>query len=116
MITTEVGQKNVRGDIVCNHDTEAAATAVVITKTGVAAFRWCLHGVQWSYSASPTGGKLTIASGATILYETDIIAGGPGGHNIYLEAANGTDLVITLASGAGTVVGKLNVQVVSKPA
>lgn len=86
-----------------------AATAAVLTITKIdSKTRINLLKVYWSYSADPTGGKLTI-TGGTVSFEIDITKGGPAGLTLgpYVASLN-TDVVITLASGAGGVVGKLN--------
>lgn len=88
----------------------AAATAAVNSITGVPGLRYIVHGIQWSYSAAPTGGRLTISDGATLL-DLDITEGGPGALAAGIPCDSGATLTITLASGAGAVVGKLNSQV-----
>lgn len=98
------------GDIDRSYTTAVAATAVVKTLTGKDNQWWVIDGVQWSYSAAPTGGKLTIADTAGTKFEVDIIAGGPGGYPLHLPMLLSSDVTITLASGAGAVIGKLNVQ------
>lgn len=89
--------------------TPAAATDAVATLAAPTdGTRWKLHGVGFSYTAAPTGGRLTIAWGSVseIYY---VSAGGPG----YLAFAvpkvfpPNTAVTITLASGAGAVVGSV---------
>lgn len=70
-----------------------------------------LGGIFWSYNTTPTNGKLTIADGATTVFEIDIPTAGAGfipflPPRIYTA---GNTLTITLAGGGGSVVGKLNV-------
>ena len=91
----------------------AAATAAVVTYAAVAGKRHVISGIAYSYSAAPTGGNLKVedVSGTTI-FSMDITAAGPG--VVYFDPAKGnalpnTALIITLASGAGAVVGKVNV-------
>lgn len=86
----------------------AADTAAVVTLAAVVGERHVIHAIRASYSATPTGGGLTVTSGATTILTlaivgTSLILDGPliGGVN---EA-----VVVTLLTGAGTVVGKLNV-------
>lgn len=89
----------------------AAATAAVVTLAAIENHRHVVHNIQWSYTAAPTGGRLTVAAGAVTIFDVDIIAGGPGGFNLLLKGINVNEaLVVTLASGAGAVAGKLNVQ------
>jgi hypothetical protein len=90
----------------------AAATAAVVTYAAVTGKKHYLYGVTWSYSAAPTGGNLKVedVSGTTVL-TADITAAGPG-QLIFdppiVSSIVNTALIITLASGAGTVVGKLS--------
>lgn len=93
--------------------TAAANTAVVITYAAVPGFAHALHSIIASYSAAPTGGKVTIEDGAgTTVFEADITAAGPTTipFPVGLMGTKNTALVITLAAGAGAVVGKLNCQ------
>ena len=68
--------------------------------------------LEWSYDAAPTGGRLTAVYGSTTLLDVNITTGGPGQMQWPSGLTNNTKneaLVVTLASGAGTVVGKLSV-------
>lgn len=89
----------------------AANTAAVITLTAVENRRHTVHFVQWSYTAAPTGGRLTIDVGGVTKFDVDITAAGPGGFNLYIVAGVNQEVVITLAAPGGVVVGKLNAQV-----
>lgn len=85
----------------------AAATDAVLALTAPTdGSRWVLYGVGWSYSAAPTGGKLTIAWGA-VSEVYHIVAGGPGFLTFPIPKSFPADtaVTITLASGAGAVVG-----------
>lgn len=91
----------------------SAATAAVVTYAAEAGKKHCISGVAWSYSAAPTGGNLKIedVSGTTI-FSIDITAAGPGIITFPIpkkSAAVNTAMIVTLASGAGSVVGKLSV-------
>ena len=84
-------------------------TAVTITLP-VARARYEFSGsIYWSYSADPTGGRLTIAGGG-FGFDVDITVGGPGFIPFYVpqHATNNTAIVITLAAGGAGIVGKLN--------
>lgn len=89
----------------------AAATPAVATLTAGAGRAWDLFRVGWSYSAAPTGGKLTIAwtdSGGNARSEVyHIIAGGPGELTwpVPLTMPSTVAPTITLASGGGAVLG-----------
>lgn len=112
MLVRITGHKSNPSRIVTGTHLPAANTAAVVTVTAVTGKTITLHGVQWSYSTSPTGGKLTIASNSVTLWEGEITAGGPGGFNFCLPGTRGQNMVITLASGTGACVGKINVQYV----
>lgn len=89
----------------------AAATAAVLTFAATAGKRWVLNGVEWSYDADPTGGNLKVENGAgTTVFQVAVTKGGPG--YIHFDppivGSNNTAVVVTLASGAGAVVGKVN--------
>lgn len=70
-----------------------------------------LSGVAWSYDGDPTGGRLKIEDGAgNTVFDESITKGGPGEFffDPPFQGSPNTDLVITLAAGGGTVVGKVN--------
>lgn len=92
-----------------------ANAAVALTLAAVAARRNGVKSIVVSYSAAPTGGRLTVTdAGATVL-DIDIIAGGPfqiplpdGVQNLAVNTA----LVFTLAAGGAAIVGKINLSTV----
>lgn len=90
----------------------APGGAAVITLTGVADVVHILNQLWFSYSADPTGGGLTITIDGVTFLDHDITKGGPG--PLPLERMNdgktGSDVVITLKAGGGSIVGKLSVQ------
>jgi hypothetical protein len=98
--------------------TAAANTAVVVTLAAVAGYRHHVPQVIWSYSAAPTGGRLSVSGlDDTQTLDFDITAGGPGAILFPpLVGKVNTAVVITLAAGSGAVVGKLNVFHVALPA
>jgi hypothetical protein len=90
----------------------SAATAAVVTYVASATNRHIIYSIAYSYSAAPTGGRLTVEDGSgTYIFDQNISATGngliefPGG----LQGSTNTAMIITLSSGAGAVVGKLNV-------
>ena len=88
----------------------AAATAAVITIAAEAEVVHVLDQIEWSYDAAPTGGRLTVTIGGTTVLDLSITADGPG-FIPFPKGLYGTvnqAVVITLASGGGTVVGKIN--------
>jgi hypothetical protein len=110
MLIKVAGQTALRDTLQSGIHVPAANTAAIITIAGVAGRKHILHQVQWSYSAAPVAGRLTVTVNAITVFDVDVISGGPGGFG--LEIAGGTNqaVVITLAAGGGTTVGKLNVQ------
>jgi hypothetical protein len=68
-----------------------------------------LMALSWSYSAAPTGGKLTVESPAnTAIREWDITAGGPGFFPGNIDGVVGEAIVVKLAAGGSGVVGVVN--------
>jgi hypothetical protein len=100
-----------RAAIAGNVHAPAAATAAVITKAAAGAgIHHVISGIAFSYSAAPTGGNLTITDGGVTVFNIDITAAGWGQINFdepIMGDANAA-MVVTLASGAGAVVGKVN--------
>lgn len=92
-----------------NTTTSAAGAACSVTLAAVNPGRHIIHSIQWSYTAAPTGGKLTVAVNSVTVKEVDITAAGPGGYNLLVLGGNNQAVVITLAAPGGAVVGKLNV-------
>jgi len=89
----------------------AANTAAVITLAALVDQRWVVYAIQYSYSGTPTGGKLTMTKAAITTFEVDILAGGPGFFDIFVNAEGNQEVVITLAAGGVGITGKLNAQV-----
>ena len=77
---------------------------------------WVLDYVAWSYSGDPTNGKCTVKIGGTTVFEVDVTSGGPGllnfeQHELYNAAQTKNQaLVVELAAGGGSVVGKLQIR------
>lgn len=114
MFTRQVSHKSNRAKIIRANHLPVANTAAVVTVNAATGLTHTIHGIQWSYSTSPTGGNLLIQSNGVTLWSVDITAGGPGGYNFTMPATPNQNLVVTLASGTGACVGKLNVQYVSE--
>lgn len=89
----------------------AADTAAVVTLTADADSRNILRQIFWSYSATPTGGSIKVEDGAgtTVWGAFHILTGGIGSVTFDppLCGTRNTALVVTLATGAGAVVGIL---------
>lgn len=89
----------------------SAATDAVVTLTADSTAFWVIStGVIWSYSAAPTGGRLTVAINSVVIIDIDITAAGPGFlplPEIRTPLIN-QGVVVTLYSGGGSVVGKVS--------
>lgn len=79
---------------------------VTIAAPGVG-YRTLIKQLLWSYSAAPTGGRLTITDAGVTVLDIDIIAGGPGPLMADYTGGDNAVLVVTLA--AATITGKLTV-------
>lgn len=117
MLSRSTGSNSNRAKVIAANNLPVANTAAVITIAAVAGKTITIHGCQWSYSLSPTGGNLLITTntGATTLISLDITAAGPGGFNFAIPGLPNKNVTLTLASGTGSCVGKLNVQYVIEP-
>jgi hypothetical protein len=90
----------------------AADTAAVVTLTPDSAEELlAIDHIAWSYTASPTGGRLTVAIGGVTVLDLDITTGGPGPIEFGrgLVGKPGETIVVTLAAGGSGIGGKLNV-------
>lgn len=96
--------------------TAAANTAVVVTLAAVAGYRHYLAEIIWSYDGEPTGGRLTVSGIEGDDVDVDITAAGPGPLFLApLAGEVGAAVVVTLAAGGASVVGKLNVHYATMP-
>lgn len=87
----------------------ATHAATVVTYTAVANGRHCLDKVQFSYSAAPTGGRLTVEDGAgNVVKDLTITAAGPLSVDLSMIGTPNTAMIITLADGGAAIVGKMN--------
>jgi hypothetical protein len=87
----------------------AANAAATWTRAGVAGASHVLSGVWWSYSAAPTGGRLTVSDGTITYRDLDVTAAGPGflPCNPPLKMPAGRPLTLTLAAAGVGVAGKI---------
>jgi hypothetical protein len=108
------GHVSPRANILNGQDYPGANTAAVITLAAAARVKHVVHNVQWSYSAAPTGGRLTITVNAITKFDVHIIEGGPGGFSLALAGEANQAIVLTLAAGGGGIIGFLNVQYTSE--
>lgn len=110
MLGKTVGHSIGRASVRKGVHTPVANTAAIVTVALTASKTTTVHGCQWSYSTSPTAGRLTIVTASTTILDLDITGAGPGGFNFMIPGGAGEAVVITLAAGSGACVGKLNVQ------
>jgi hypothetical protein len=92
--------------------TPAANAPAVVSYGGQALTRHEIAGVAWSYSAGPTNGNLQILDDAGgLVLSLDITAAGPSSilFDPPLTGSPGKRMIITLAAGGGTTLGKLSV-------
>lgn len=93
--------------------TAAANTAVVITYAAKDYGRHALVSLSWSYSAAPVAGGVKVEDGSgNTVFQLDITAAGPNSiiiNNPMLMSENKA-MIVTLAAGGGSAVGKLNAQ------
>lgn len=87
----------------------AADTAAVATIDAIAGYYHVIDSIFWSYSAAPTGGRLTITDDGNTVLDLDITEGGPAPLPILLSCDVNTEVVVTLAAGGMGVAGKLTV-------
>lgn len=92
---------------------EANKAVVVQTAAPGENMRWKLLLVLWSYSATPTGGLITIEDGAETgggadgNYEIAVASAGPGEQQAGWQGAPNHVIKVTLAAGGASVVGHL---------
>ena len=97
--------------LAANVHAPAAATAAGITfAAGGAGVCHVVRGIVASYSAAPAAGNLKIEDGAGVtVFSVDIPGAGVVEIPLFGKGSPNTELIITLASGGGAVVGKVNV-------
>lgn len=90
-----------------------AATAAVVTLNADTTKPNIISQIFWSYSATPTGGSIKVEdeAGTVVFGPHYITAAGPGEVTFSppLHGRVNKAMIITLASGAGAVVGVLTV-------
>lgn len=89
----------------------AQATDAVCTFAAVSETVHELDSISWSYSTAPAAGNIAVQSpSGTTIFQMAVTSAGPGYLNFpnALKGASGQALIVTLASGAGTVVGSAN--------
>ena len=96
-----------------NHATAAANTAVAITLAAPEAGRRnSVKYLNWSYSAAPAGGRLSVTDATVVVLDIDITLAGSGSLSLtdgFQTTLAASAVVATLAAGGAGVIGKLNV-------
>ncbi len=82
--------------------------ATVTLPADTAGRRWHIDLVTVSYSAAPTGGLLTVISGATPIFQVDITAAGPTTIAVFRDGNGGAALSIVLSAGGSGITGRIN--------
>lgn len=97
--------------LAANGDAPAANTAAVVTLAATPGYAHVISQIIWSYSDTPTGGKLTITVGSTDLPDIHIISGGPGFFTFWppVKGHQNEAIVVTLAAAGAAVSGTLNI-------
>lgn len=93
-----------------DYETESHANVVLTYAADANHVHLCDYAI-WSYSATPTGGRLTVEDGSgNIVQDVDITAAGPGFLPVFFRGvAINTALIVTLYDGGSGIVGKLTV-------
>ena len=104
---------NTTEKLVLASDAPAAATAAVVTLAATTGQMWVIRAIHFSYDAAPAAGtgSLIITENGTPKYTLYTTAAGAGPVPLPdngMQFASGAVVVVTLASGAGTVKGALN--------
>lgn len=89
----------------------AAAADAVVTFAAVTGVVQKLDSIDYSYSAAPTAGNIKVESpSGTVIFQLAVPASGPFSKTWRngLAGASGQAVIVTLASGGGTVVGSVN--------
>jgi hypothetical protein len=91
--------------------TSGPNASATITIIGQQDSRHCLYGILWSYSADPSGGRITtqgLWSGDDL--DLDVVVGGPGEFSFPpVVAEEAQNFSVTIAAGGSGITGKLAV-------
>lgn len=93
------------------HDPIANTAAIITLGAAGVGISNVISGIAWSYNADPTGGNLIVENGSgSTVFSIDITNQGPGfiPFNPPKKGTANTDMIITLAAGGASVVGKVN--------
>ncbi len=116
-----VGGKDSAGNAQFHKTSSAASTsnvnvpssntdAVLTFSAAGAGIAHLLGKIVWSYSGTPTGGRLTVKDGSSVVLDVDVTAAGPGfiPFDKALKGTANTAMEVRLYAGGSGVVGKIN--------
>jgi molybdopterin-binding protein len=86
--------------------TNAAAVVTVPSESR----RPYISKMVFSYSATPTNGRVTVTIGGEVVFSHAITAAGVGPLNVNIGGEVGASMTVTLAAGGSGVVGDLSVE------
>lgn len=116
MITTELqGAKISPVDIESDSHYPASNTIATKTIAAMVGIRHILMKIVWSYSAAPTGGRLTVTDGGSTVFDIDITSGGPGSLSLMIPMVPNSAMVVSLAAGGVGITGKLQFYYLNRP-
>lgn len=92
-----------------NKDLPASNTNAVVTKSAPGSGkRTAFTGIWWSYSGTPTGGRIVLTVGGNAIMDMDITAGGPGFFPTPIHKGGDDEaVVLTLYAGGSGITGKV---------
>jgi hypothetical protein len=93
----------------------AANTAATQTIAAVVGKRHVLFKIAYSYSAAPTGGRLSVTDGGTTVFDVDITLAGPGAFTLMEPMGINSEMIVTLAAGGVGITGKLQFTYFTRP-
>lgn len=102
-------RQEVTAALATDTDSGSGAAATITYPAVVERAHAITEGIAWSYDTTPTGGGLTVTAGGVTVFSLDIATAGAGFIPLRKAANLNSALVVTLASGGGAVVGKVNV-------
>jgi hypothetical protein len=109
--TREGRSRNVESGQKHSTATAAGNTDVVLTVPAAEGEIHILDALWFSYSATPTAGRLTISIGGVTVLDQHVTGAGLGPLPLYrMNSGENQAVVITLYAGGSSVIGKLSLQ------
>ena len=94
--------------------TPLANTDAAITIDADADHAWVVEEIDWSYSAAPTGGQVSILYDLVVKWRLDVPNAGLGSFrfpNGFFQTVKNQELYVKLTAGGAGVTGKLAIRV-----